>query len=211
MSGIHGSSSTVRLLAPNVAVHAAGTTVPSAPPGMLLLPQIEPVVQGFVFGDGSHPTTRLCAGAVDLTCRLRAPRCVLDIGTGTGILARIARARGAQEIFATDIDPAALDTARANAALEPEGVPIHCGDEPPDQWGEHFDLVIANILEAPLIELAGAISRATRGGGVVLISGFTRPQSPRLRVHYERLGLRCRQEAVLENWALLMFERQQGG
>lgn len=200
----------MRFLAPNVAVHAAGTALPSAAPGLLLLPQIEPVAQGFVFGDGSHPTTRLCAGAVDLTCRLRGPRSVLDVGTGTGILARIARARGAQEIFATDIDPAALASACANAALEAEAAPIHCVDAPPDHWGEHFDLVVANILEAPLFELAGAISRATRGGGTVLISGFTRPQSPRLRVHYEQHGLRFRQEAVLETWALLMFERQQG-
>ena len=159
-----------------------------------------------MFGDGSHPTTRLCAGAVDQLCRQRKPQAVLDVGTGTGVLARIARARGAQFIVGTDIEPAALASATSHSALDAQSVAIHFSPEAPDYWGARFDLVVANILEAPLRELAPALCRALRPGGVLLISGFTPPQTPALRVLYEGAGLTFVSEAHLEEWALLMFE-----
>ena len=75
-------------LSPRVFLHTVGTA-PSLPPeGGIALPQLPSIA----FGDGSHPTTRLCAGAVDLLCRLQRPQSMLDVGTGTGVLARIARA-----------------------------------------------------------------------------------------------------------------------
>src|ERR1700756_3783972 len=78
-----------------------------------------------VFGDGSHATTRLCAAAVDLFCRQRQPQAVLDVGTGTGVLARIARARGVPTAVGTDIDPDALSSATANSNLDAHPVEIH--------------------------------------------------------------------------------------
>ncbi|MCM2322644.1 MAG: 50S ribosomal protein L11 methyltransferase [Oligoflexia bacterium] len=155
------------------------------------------------FGDGSHPTTRLCAGAVDLLCRQRAPEAVLDVGTGTGVLARIARARGARFIAATDIDAAAIQAARANAALDAHPVEIEFSGRAPDHWGPRFDLVIANILEGPLRELAPALSRALAPGGVLCLSGFTRLQAPALRIAFEAQGLTYWTEAALEEWVLL--------
>src|SRR5581483_1767266 len=96
-------------LAPRVAVYAHGTAPPAVREGWIALAQLPPALGSpAVFGDGSHPTTRLCAAAVDLLSRQRHPEAVLDVGTGTGILARIARARGASFVVATDIDPDAL-------------------------------------------------------------------------------------------------------
>jgi ribosomal protein L11 methyltransferase len=186
-------------------VYPFGSAPPTLAEGWLALAQL-PQRPGrpAVFGDGSHATTRLCAAAVDLLCRQRQPQTVLDVGTGTGVLARIARARGVSRIAGTDIDPDALASARANSALDAHPVEIHFSDAAPDQ-GAPFDLVVANILEAPLRSLAPALCRALRPGGFLLLSGFTRPQVPALRVLYESLHLTLGRESTLQEWALLMF------
>jgi ribosomal protein L11 methyltransferase len=188
-------------------MYSCGSLPPSLEHGWLALAQLSHEAGGCaVFGDGSHPTTRLCAGAVDQLCRQRKPQAVLDVGTGTGVLARIARARGAQFIVGTDIDAAALASATSHSALDAQPVAIHFSPEAPDYWGARFDLVVANILEAPLRELAPALRRALLPRGVLLLSGFTKPQTPALRVLYEGAGLKFVSESHLEEWALLMFE-----
>jgi ribosomal protein L11 methyltransferase len=195
-------------LAPRITVYRSGTALPSMEEGWLALAQLPRNAAGpTAFGDGSHPTTRLCAAAVDLLCRQRQRRAVLDVGTGTGVLARIARARGAQFIVGTDIDPLALSSATAHSDLDTHPVQIHFSDKPPDHWGDWFDLVVANILEGPLQHLATALSGALVPGGVLLLSGFTRPQTPALRVLYEKAGVTFVRESCLEEWAMLMFER----
>lgn len=204
----HGESMEV-LLAPRIRLYPFGSLVPQVEPGWLALAHL-PHHDGeeVVFGDGSHPTTRLCATMVDLLCRQRQPESVLDVGTGTGVLARIARARGAELIVATDIDLGALDCAKAHAELDEHGVSIELSAEEPDHWGARFDLVVANILEAPLRELAPALCRSLAVGGTLLLSGFTRPQTPALRVLYESAGLTFVSESHRDEWALLMFERR---
>ena len=163
--------------------------------------------QRSVFGDGSHPTTRLCAGAVDLLCRQRRFEAVLDVGTGTGVLARIARAHGAAFVVGTDVDPLALDWARKQCALDLSQVDVLLTTASPDTWGPRFDLVVANILQGPLEQLARHIAAALAPGGTLLLSGFTPLQVPALRLVYERQGLRFVQEARLDEWSLLRFAR----
>jgi ribosomal protein L11 methyltransferase len=193
-------------IAPRVTVYPFGSVRPSLEDGWIALAEL-PRVSGSpaVFGDGSHPTTRLCAAAVDLLCRQRQPEAVLDVGTGTGVLARIARARGVGFIIGTDIDPLALSRAKAHADLDDHAVDIGFSSEAPDHWGARFDVVVANILEAPLRILAPALCRALLPGGVLLISGFTRPQVPALRVLYESGGLTFLHQSGLDEWVLLTF------
>jgi ribosomal protein L11 methyltransferase len=164
-------------------------------------------IRGDAFGDGTHPTTRLCAGAVDLYCRQKKPKSVLDVGTGTGVLARIARARDVNFIAATDIDPQALAAAQANADLDHHPTEILITRDMPDHWGARFELVVANILEGPLRELAPNLSRALTPGGVLLLSGFTPLQIPSLKVPFTEQGLSYISESMLDGWALLMFRR----
>jgi ribosomal protein L11 methyltransferase len=195
----------VHNIAPRVVVYPFGSVPPTVTEGWLALAQLaRRPGRPAVFGDGSHATTRLCAAAVDLLCRQRQPQAVLDVGTGTGVLARIARARGVSRIVGTDIDPDALSSAWANSDLDAHPVEIHFSDAAPDH-GVPFDLVVANILEAPLRSLAPALGRALRPGGILLLSGFTRPQVPALQVLYESLHLTLVRESTLEEWAVLMF------
>jgi ribosomal protein L11 methyltransferase len=172
---------------------------------LLNLPQIK----SSAFGDGSHPTTRICARAVDFICQQNPGLSVLDVGTGSGVLARIARYRGAQFIAATDIDKDALSAARANAALDHHSVEIQISDQLPNHWGARFDLVVANILEGPLRELAPYFARAVVPGGVLAVSGFTPLQIPMLRVVFEAHGFNYVSDSGLEGWALLMFQREE--
>jgi ribosomal protein L11 methyltransferase len=189
-------------IGPRVVVYPHGTPPPAVEEGWLALAQLSAHT---VFGDGSHPTTRLCAGAVDLLCRQRPGMAVLDVGTGTGILARIARARGAGFVVGTDIDPTAVACAKVHAELDAAGANIYFGAEAPDHWGARFDLVVANILEAPLHALAPALCRALLPGGVLLSSGFTRPQAPALRLAYENAGSQSAGDFTLDDWVLLKF------
>jgi ribosomal protein L11 methyltransferase len=198
-------------IAPRVTVYPFGSVRPSVERGWIALAQL-PQVPGSpaVFGDGSHPTTRLCAAVVDLLCRQRQPEAVLDVGTGSGVLARIARARGARFIIGTDIDPVALSCAESHANLDDHTAEIGLSCEAPDHWGARFDVVVANILEEPLRILAPALCRALLPGGVLLISGFMRPQVPALRVVYENKGLMFLRQSSLEEWALLTFNQLPG-
>jgi len=197
------SPTTSLAIAPRVLVYDEGSVRPPAPEGFLVLPQLP----SKAFGDGSHPTTRLSAAALDFFCRQGRATEVLDVGTGTGVLARIARARGARFSAATEIDPVAIEAALQNVALDrhPREIPIL--NELPDHWGPRFQLVVANILEGPLCALASSLARAVVPGGTLLISGFTPLQISSLRVAFAAEGFSPVSEAHLEGWALLQFQR----
>lgn len=209
------------VLAPRIRLYAAGLPRPQVEAGWLALAQHQVATElprgglrshsgAAVFGDGSHPTTRLCAAVLDQLCRQRQPQAVLDVGTGTGVLARIARARGATFVVGTDIDAEALAAAAANAALDEHAVAIVLSAEAPDHWGARFDVVIANILEEPLRMLAPALGRALAAQGVLAISGFTRVQVPAMRVNYQSSGMDVIGQAHLEEWALLVLAAGRG-
>jgi ribosomal protein L11 methyltransferase len=188
-------------ISPQVLLFEIGAQPSAMQGGWIGLPQYA----GSVFGDGTHPTTQLCAGALDFICRLEKPLSVLDVGTGTGVLARIARARGVQFVAGTDIDPAALISAQRNGALDLQSSELLLLNVPPDHWGPCFNLVVANILERPLRELAQKLTQALAPGGVLLISGFTQLQISGLRLTFTDLGLTYVNDSHLDGWALLMF------
>lgn len=190
-------------IAPMVFIHPPHCIPKGTPDGAILLSQYP----SDVFGDGSHPTTRLSSRAVDYCCRVQKPQSFLDIGTGTGILARLARAHGVPFVAATDIDPIALQEARQNALLDHAPVPISFSNAAPDSWGARFDLVVANILEGVLRDIAPALISALVPSGTLMISGFTPLQAPFLKVFFSNRGVRYEQEARLDEWALLRFRR----
>jgi ribosomal protein L11 methyltransferase len=111
------------------------------------------------------------------------------------------------EIEATDIDEMALSSARANSKLDKTEISIGFSNRMPHDFELTFDLVIANILEGPLRELAHPLAQAVRPGGVLLLSGFTRLQIPSVKVAFERVGLIAEGESTLEEWCLLKLKQ----
>jgi len=134
---------------------------------------------GMAFGTGSHPTTRLCLEWLERTV---SPRCsVLDYGCGSGILAIAAARLGAGRVAGVDIDPQAVESARANA--ERNEVSALFADSAEPVAGE-YDLVVANILSNPLRVLAPAICAHVRSGGCLALSGILREQAEEIIAIY---------------------------
>ena len=177
---------------------AAGT-----PPGMVEV-TLDP---GMAFGTGTHPTTSLCLAA--LSERLAAtPRArVLDVGTGSGLLAIAARKLGAPVVIGNDNDPVAIRVALENAALN--GVEVAFDRRDVGEQPGPFDLVLANILANTLCELAPRIAAQLAPGGVVLLSGILTPQEPEVRAAYVAAGLRPLAGGDRRDgeWSLLAMER----
>lgn len=142
---------------------------------------------GLAFGSGSHPTTRLClAGLAGLA--LEGAR-VLDFGCGSGVLAVAAALLGAREVVAVDHDPQALVATRENAAYnEIDAERLHVMAPEDLAWpagGEGaFDVVVANILANPLVNLAPALTRCLMADGRLLLSGLLAEQEPLMRQAY---------------------------
>lgn len=137
---------------------------------------------GRAFGTGTHPTTRMCLrwiaahGVAGGDVWGRA----LDYGCGSGVLAIAASRFGAREVVAVDVDPAAIETTRANALAN--GVELRAAT--PDAVAGAYALVVANILAAPLKLLAPVLSALVDAGGDLVLSGILERQIDELRTAY---------------------------
>lgn len=161
---------------------------------------------GLAFGTGSHVSTRLVLEYLERHLRaagLERPR-VLDYGCGSGILAIVAGKLGAGEITATDIDPQALLTTVANAA--DNGVALYVA-APESLPSGTFDLVLANILAGPLIDLEPLLAARTRAGGRIVLSGILESQAAEVAAAYAR-DFDAAVLAIDEGWALVGGERR---
>jgi len=136
---------------------------------------------GLAFGTGTHPTTASCLDWLDAADL--AGRTVLDYGCGSGVLALAALRLGAAAACAVDIDPQALLAARQNAARNRLGsqLEVMATDELRD--GE-WDVVLANILAGPLVELAPRLAAHTRPGGSIVLAGMLEPQAEGVAATY---------------------------
>lgn len=143
---------------------------------------------GMAFGTGTHPTTSLCLAALSDLLGARPGASVLDVGTGSGLLAIAARKLGAGRVAANDVDPVAVRVAGENAAAN--GAELELVAAPLSAIAGRFDLVVANILANTLVELAPEIAAKVAPCGAVLLSGILAPQEEEVRAAYLALGLR---------------------
>ncbi len=134
---------------------------------------------GMAFGTGSHPTTRLCLEWLERN--VHAGCSVLDYGCGSGVLAIAAARLGAGSVVGVDIDPLAVEAARANAQRNAVTATFHDSAQP---VAGAYDLVVANILSNPLRVLAPAICAHVRSGGRLALSGILREQADEIAEIY---------------------------
>lgn len=137
---------------------------------------------GLAFGTGTHPTTALCLEWLD--AQDLAGCTVLDFGCGSGILAIAALLLGAERAIGTDIDPQALEASRDNAGrngIASERFPLYLPEQLPQQQA---DVVVANILAGPLVQLAPRITSLVRPGGRLALSGILAEQAEEVRTAY---------------------------
>ena len=164
------------------------------------------------FGTGHHGTTRGCLLALDRLLKTRRPRRVLDLGTGTGVLAIAAAKALHARVLASDIDPLAVSTARANARANAVGHRVEvlrATDVKARRFAllAPFDLVFANILLKPLQRLARPLSRLLAPNARVILSGLLPSQANAALAAYAAQGLRLERRLTLDGWVTLVLIR----
>jgi ribosomal protein L11 methyltransferase len=166
---------------------------------------------GLAFGTAHHATTRGCLIALDRLLKRRRPHCVLDVGTGTGILA-IAAARALTRIVvASDMDQVAVavtaENARKNGVrsrirlVQAEGLahPVLRRAQP--------DLLFVNLLLMPLLDLAPAFAGVLRPGGLCILSGILKTRARRVEARFRALGFTLDSRILLNEWTTLLLRR----
>jgi ribosomal protein L11 methyltransferase len=172
----------------------------AAPPGALRL------TDSAAFGTGHHPTTALCVEALEEALTILIPDSVLDVGTGSGVLALTALAMGLPRAVGLDIDPDALRIAAENARLNnlAERLKLVLGG--PDAVGGTWPLVVANVLAAPLIEMAPVLVRRVGSRGRLILSGISLSLESEVRLTYQRLGMRHIRSETRSGWTVLLAQ-----
>lgn len=179
------------------------------PPGRLGL-LIEAAV---AFGTGHHGTTLGCLRALDrLVDQDAAPRSVIDLGCGTAVLAMAAAKVFPGVILATDIDPIAVEVAEANARANGLEGRLECLeavglDHPAIAARAPFDLIFANILMGPLIDLAPAMAAHAAPGGTTILSGLLTTQAETVSAAYVAQGFALTGREDIGEWSTLVLTR----
>jgi len=164
------------------------------------------------FGTGHHGTTRGCLLLLDSVLKAYRPRRVLDLGTGTGVLAIAAAKALHGEVLASDIDPLSVRVARDNARLNGAGNrvrTIHASGFSAPQFGQHrpFDLVLANILANPLRQMATPMARHLAPSALVILSGLLPYQANSVIAAYRARGLVLLRHLQIEGWSSLLMRK----
>jgi ribosomal protein L11 methyltransferase len=162
---------------------------------------------GMAFGTGNHPTTRLC---LELLQELvTGPLEMLDLGTGSGILAIAAAKLGARHVTAFDIDPVAVRVAQANVAANrvAETVAVAEADLLPGQTGAVYDLVVANIIAAIIMELGPAVAVVLKPGGIFLASGIIAERGAAVARTLTDAGLTVERTITRDGWVAIVARK----
>ena len=158
------------------------------------------------FGTGHHPTTALCVEALADALITTIPESVLDVGTGSGVLALTALKMGALRAVGLDIDADALRIASENARLNNLTDRLQLVFGGPDVVDGTWPIVVANVLAAPLIEMAPVLIRRVGRRGRLILSGIRSSLEFEVRHTYQRLGMRHIRSEIRAGWTVLVVE-----
>ena len=165
------------------------------------------------FGTGHHGTTRGCLLALDAIADGAPKTRVVDVGCGTAVLAMAAaRVWPQATVLASDIDGVAVEVAEANLTVNDMGGLVRCleaagMDHPEIAATAPFDLIFANILKGPLLDLAPDLSKALANGGHLILSGLLVEQADEIVAAYVAQGLTLQQRRDLGEWSALTLVR----
>jgi len=159
------------------------------------------------FGTGHHATTQGCLEAIESLCATDSqPATALDLGTGSGILA-IALAKFGAQVWATDIDPIALEEAGKNIAANQVTSLIHLGNASFNDLPAPFPLIVANLFATTLVTLAPTLERMTEANGHLILSGIQIDQEAEVRAAYSAAKWLLVQRWVREEWVIIVLRR----
>lgn len=194
-------------------VHRIGNRVVIRPPWREYEPQDDDVVivldPGMAFGTGLHPSTRLSMlGTEDV---VKPGDTVLDVGTGSGILAFAAAKLGADKVDTVDVESVAVKATADNADLNglSEKIAVEHGSvgEGEPFWGQQYDVVLANIISRILIELSEAIVAHTKPGGKMVLAGIIESREQDVIDAFEAAGATVINRRFAEDWVSLVLTR----
>lgn len=168
---------------------------------------------GMAFGSGEHETTSGCLQALDDLARQRDFGRLLDLGCGSGILAIAMAKAWKKTVIASDIDPIAVDIARENAKRNDEAARIRvCVSDgyADDMIADHapYDLIVANILARPLVELAPELAGHLAEDGVAVLSGLLDRQEEEVLEAHGAQGLYLKKRYPRNGWHTLVISRK---
>ncbi len=168
---------------------------------------------GRAFGTGHHETTRLCLQWLEKFARQQGAALkrisLLDVGTGSGILAIGGALLGFNSIVGIDNDPEAIEVALENISLNGFSKKIRAFCATPEEVDGEFDMVISNIHSLPLIRMSTTLTAKVRAGGSLALSGILTEQADEVRVAYEKNGLKLAGKSADGEWILLLFEKKE--
>lgn len=165
---------------------------------------------GIAFGSGEHASTQGCLMAFERVSH-RRPRALLDLGSGSGILALAAAKTLRRPVLATDIDPWSVRVIRENALLNGEQRRVR--GQLADGWthralkGRRYDLVFANILARPLCAMAAQMAQHLNPGGTAILAGLLGVQARMVLAAHRRQGMRLERRIAIGPWATLVLRR----
>jgi ribosomal protein L11 methyltransferase len=165
------------------------------------------------FGTGHHETTTGCLEAIETLLTQKQPQRIIDIGTGTGVLAIALAKRLGGKILATDIDPIAVTTTIENAIENGVGDNLDVIEATGLDHDEiaarlPYDLIVANILAGPLTELAPGMGGIAQTGGTAILSGILNTQADGVIAAYELAGFKLVEHLKRKEWTTLVLERR---
>lgn len=159
-----------------------------------------------VFGTGHHPTTALCIEALEEISRSEPVESMLDVGTGSGILALTALKLGVRQTVGLDLDAEALQVAAENARLNNFVGRLHLVLGGPDTVEGTWPLIVANVLAAPLMDMAPVLVRRLGSRGWLILSGIPQSLESEVRLIYQHFGVRPIHAKTRAGWTALLAQ-----
>lgn len=164
---------------------------------------------GPAFGTGQHPTTRMCLLAIEKALPV-APWSMVDVGTGSGILAIYAAILGAHRVLGIDLDLEAIRWAERNLILNSVSESVELSTSPLQEWDEKFNVIAANLTLGTILGLLPCFSRSLNSNGLLILSGLLIEQVEEIETHLPSQDLKRSETLYMEEWACLIAEHKDG-